>query len=308
MSIKVSSMVWEKWPNGGSEMLCMLALADWCNDEGGSLYPSMKALAKKMRVSESQARRVLHNLIAKGFVRVIGNANGGAPGSTRQYHLNVKMVAEMPEYGTDTGSTGARGSADARGRMDARDGSHGCAETGSTHDTLTVIDPLEEPLLKPHVASGDATSGYTAEFEACWKAYPKRHKPDNKKSAFKKWQARINEGVKAETLIQSATRYASDCEQEGIAGTRYVKLAATFFGPDEHWREFAGTAKVHKLDDHRNRSEALDVDIKYTPSRGRALPAGCEQPDDDGNLTLPDGTQCHIDEWDAGTVTWGNQA
>jgi hypothetical protein len=302
MSIKVSSMVWEKWPSGGSEMLCMLALADWCNDEGGSLYPSMNTLARKMRVSESQARRVMHNLISRGFVRVVGNANGGAPGSTRQYHLNVAKVAALKEFESETGSASARGS------MDAREGSHGCAETGSTHDTLTVIDPLEEPLVKPHVASDDATSGYSEDFEQCWKAYPKRHRPDNKKSTHKKWQARINEGVSADVLTKTATRYASECEQEGITSTRYVKLAATFFGPDEHWREYAGTAQIHRMDDHRGRIAQQDVEIKYAPSRGRPIPFGCEQPDDDGVLTLPDGTECHIEDWDAGNVTWGNQA
>lgn len=148
MSIKVSSKVWDKWPTGGSEMLCMLALADWCNDEGGSLYPSMRALSRKMRVSERQAQRVLHKLINDGFISVVGNENGGAPGTTRQYHLNVARIDSLPNYGEtgdtdvtpDTGDTGDTGDAD---------GCHGCRETGDTDVTQTVIDPLEEPLVKP---------------------------------------------------------------------------------------------------------------------------------------------------------------
>lgn len=44
MSIKVMSYVWDGYPGSGSELLAMLAMADWCDDKGGSLYPSMKAV------------------------------------------------------------------------------------------------------------------------------------------------------------------------------------------------------------------------------------------------------------------------
>jgi hypothetical protein len=156
MSIKVMTLVWDRFPASGSELLAMLALADWCADDGGSLYPSIATLAAKIRVSESQARRLLHGLINDGYVAVIGNANGGAPGATRQYKVIVPKLKALPEKISDqdeTGGTGARGSADARGRMDARDGSHGCAETGSTHDTQTVNISISEPSFKNKGAS-----------------------------------------------------------------------------------------------------------------------------------------------------------
>ena len=47
------SFVWDGFPASGSEMLVMLALADWCNDEGGSLHPSMRAVAGRFRLSDS---------------------------------------------------------------------------------------------------------------------------------------------------------------------------------------------------------------------------------------------------------------
>lgn len=144
MSIKVSSLVWDKWPSGGSEMLCMLALADWCNDEGGSLYPSMATLAKKMRVSERQAQRVMRSLMNKGFISVVGNANGGAPGTTRQYHLDVEKIAQLPGAGADLST----GDIDVTPDTGVTDGCHGRRETGDTDVTQYVIDPLEEPPVK----------------------------------------------------------------------------------------------------------------------------------------------------------------
>ncbi|HBI8622146.1 TPA: helix-turn-helix domain-containing protein, partial [Escherichia coli] len=86
MAIKVMSLVWEGYPGGGSDLLAMLALADW-SDDNGRCYPSMSSIATKTRLSRSQAQRVVHGLIDSGFVQVIGNEAGGAPGATRQYRI-----------------------------------------------------------------------------------------------------------------------------------------------------------------------------------------------------------------------------
>lgn len=142
MSIKLITLVWDKFDAAGSELLCLLALADFANDQGGSIHPSIKTLATKIRASESQARRVLHKLINDGFVSVVGNHDGGAPGMTRRYEINVAKLKALPDVG-ETGSVDATPSMGATGSMGARDGSHGCAETGSMGATQTVIEPSE---------------------------------------------------------------------------------------------------------------------------------------------------------------------
>ena len=96
MSIKVMTLVWERFPASGSELLAMLALADWCNDKGGSLHPSMKTVASKIRVSEKQARRLVRGFEQQGYLSVVGNAYGGAPGTTKQFRLNVEKLAALP--------------------------------------------------------------------------------------------------------------------------------------------------------------------------------------------------------------------
>lgn len=158
MSIKVMTSVWDGFPASGSELLAMLALADWCDDNGGSLYPSIKAIAKKIRVSESQARRIVRGFESDGFISVIGNKNGGAPGATRHYRLNVaKLRALAAEKERETGSMDATPSVDATPgtdatpSMDARDGLHGCArrvapmrETAGMDASQTTIEPSEK--------------------------------------------------------------------------------------------------------------------------------------------------------------------
>lgn len=164
---------------------------------------------------------------------------------------------------------------------------------------------------KTHVAS-DATSApkpkaktqtYPEAFEACWKAYPKRHRPDDKKPAFRAWKARVREGVTEDVLALATRRYAQQCESDGSAGTRFVKLAATFYGPDEHWRPFAENAQPTSQSGFDTTTEAqtnLDGRHEYRP-----LPGCVDQPDDDGYLTFPDGSRWHVSDWDAGRVPQG---
>jgi len=131
MSIKVMTRVWEGYPGGGTELLALLALADWSDDDG-RCFPSMASIGAKVRLSRSQAQRVIHRLIEAGYVAVTGNEAGGAPGSSRQYRINLSML---------TGRMDATGRANATGRMDAVDGSHGCGETGRMGAARTVSEP-----------------------------------------------------------------------------------------------------------------------------------------------------------------------
>lgn len=137
MSVRVMALVWEYYPCGGSEFLAMLALADWSDDEG-RCFPSIQSIAKKIRLKERQAQRVVHTLIAEGFVLVTGNELGGAPGSSRRYRLNLSRLT---------------------GVMEDADGCHPRRETGVTHDTLTVSEPsvnhqlmADEPLVSSKAA------------------------------------------------------------------------------------------------------------------------------------------------------------
>ncbi|MFM0484191.1 hypothetical protein PQQ81_26935 [Paraburkholderia strydomiana] len=193
MSIRVMTLVSDRFSGGGSDLIAMLMLADWCSDDGDSLYPSIAILAARMRVSESQARRVLHGLIDRGFVAVIGNEFGGAPGTTRAYRLNVAKLRSLPilpkiaehqarsskriHVGSDsfqfdgdtagmdaTPSTDATPSSRAAPSMDARDGVHGCAgglapmrETASMGDTLSTMN-RQLTIKEPSERRGKAKS------------------------------------------------------------------------------------------------------------------------------------------------------
>lgn len=129
------SSVWKSFPNGGSELLALLALADFADDDGRNIHPSITTLAKKLRLSRSQTQRVVHALLDAGWIRIVGNTNGGAAGATRRYEIDIGRL---------TGSTGATGRVNDTGSTHARQGSHGCAEGVAPmrpNSSVTISDP-----------------------------------------------------------------------------------------------------------------------------------------------------------------------
>lgn len=219
------SLVWDSFPGSGSELLVMLKFADYADDNGFNVYPSIATMAKHARLSESQARRVIHGLLEHGWVLLVGNEFGGAPGTTRQYRVNVEKLRQMDLVtltpGADaTPSVDATPGVYATPRTGARDGSHGCARRVA-------------PMTPNPSISTKEPSVYSAEFESAWTDYPKRTGNNSKKDAYRAWNARLKAGHTTEAMHEGVKRYAAYCEATDRLGTEYVMQAATFFGPDD---------------------------------------------------------------------------
>lgn len=87
------------------------------------------------------------------------------------------------------------------------------------------------------VHSAESTDAYPPEFEQVWKLYPRRHRANPKKPAYKAWKARLRAGHSADAIEAGVKRYAEAVEADGKVGTQYVMQAATFFGPNELFLE-----------------------------------------------------------------------
>lgn len=74
-------------------------------------------------------------------------------------------------------------------------------------------------------------------FTKAWEIYPKREGGNPRKTALKAWSARIRAGTSAEEMQAGLERYRAYVQAKGILGTDKVMMAATFFGPDERWKE-----------------------------------------------------------------------
>lgn len=100
-------------------------------------------------------------------------------------------------------------------------------------DTPAPAPPPVPTPTPPPVPAPAKSKGYSDEFEAAWAIYPAR--PGNSKAdAFKAWNARLAAGATAEQLTDGTRRYA-DFVAASKTEPRFVKQAATFFGPGDHY-------------------------------------------------------------------------
>lgn len=65
---------------------------------------------------------------------------------------------------------------------------------------------------------------YTCAFDDFWKSYPRKV---DKGNAYKKFQARVNEGYAERELITACENYAAECRKNKTE-TRFIKHASTF--------------------------------------------------------------------------------
>lgn len=72
MSIKVMSLVWKESKLGGSELLCLLAIADFADDNGVA-YPSVTTLSEKIRMSKRNTNYILKKLETSGELEIDRN-------------------------------------------------------------------------------------------------------------------------------------------------------------------------------------------------------------------------------------------
>lgn len=237
------SLVWDNFDQGGSEKLVMLAMADWCNDEGLSLHPSHDAVAKKCCLSRSQAQRVVKTLVDDGFIEVVGNQFGGAPGTTKKYRLCVEKLratdsANATHVQPLTDSTHATGSVDATGSTHAPRRVAPSTETGSTHATQTTIEPpIEPPVLNPLPL--DSVDDKFLEF---WTAYPKKV---GKEAARKVW-VRIKKHAESLNAILIALAWQSSSDQWTKNQGQFIPNPSTYLS-QQRWLDEQPTATQSKF-------------------------------------------------------------
>lgn len=115
---------------------------------------------------------------------------------------------------------------------------------------------------------------YSEDFEAAWKAYPKRAGGNSKPDAWAAWAARLKEGVEPAALLAGVQRYAAFVQSTGKAGTEFVLQASTFFGPTERWvDEYSApvAAVPQKAGWERAKEDAEQAALRAVVERHRGL-------------------------------------
>ena len=148
MGFKAVTVVWDHYPNGGSEKLVLMALANFANDDGFGLFLSVDYIARRCCLTGRQAQRIMGRFIDEGLVEVVGNIGGGAAGTTREYRLRIDLIEVMPSLPMVTRNRGKK-------RV-----SEGCKEdeTGDIQGTKTEPDTGDIQGDGRHSGSRRATS------------------------------------------------------------------------------------------------------------------------------------------------------
>jgi hypothetical protein len=90
MSIRLMTAVWEQDIPLRPKML-LLALADWADDEGGGIYPSLATAGRKSQMSDRTVRRWIARFLDMGVLTAETERTGGR-GITTHYRLNLDVV------------------------------------------------------------------------------------------------------------------------------------------------------------------------------------------------------------------------
>ncbi|HHF8231938.1 TPA: helix-turn-helix domain-containing protein [Klebsiella pneumoniae] len=218
--------------------LVLLKLADNASDLG-ECWPSYQHIADQCEISKRSVMNHIEALCECGLIKK-ESRTGPKGNSSNIYQLTLRGAGDSPGGSADRSPPGAAVSLGGAG--DSPGGSAGDAPRIS-HSFEPVKEPVNEPI-KHSGASADASAparsakqDYSPDFETAWQAYPKRAGGNSKSGAWKAWKARLKDGVKPEDLLAGVKRYAAYARATGSIGTRFVKQAATFFGPDRHFEE-----------------------------------------------------------------------
>lgn len=88
MSVRCITQVFDKSAHAGTDLLMLIVLADYSDDEGNS-YPAVASLARKCRMKQRNANYILKALQESGELRVLKNEG---PRGTNRYRI---MLASL---------------------------------------------------------------------------------------------------------------------------------------------------------------------------------------------------------------------
>ena len=161
MSNKVSTLVWKHCKQEHDRRLVMVALADWCNDEG-ICWPGQKAIAEKTRLTLRGLRKIIDALSAEGEIKLLREGGGvpGNPNETAMYELTKYIPKNEQNNAAKTGGNGDASSLETdqnRGGRGNVEGGTG-KQIGGNQETNRGECGSPKPSVEPSIETSIKTS------------------------------------------------------------------------------------------------------------------------------------------------------
>lgn len=145
MSVQAMSWVIDHSKHKGSELLCLIMIANYAHADGSGAYPSASRLAKDCRMSSRQVVRIIHRLEASGALRIDPEA-----GPRGTHLMTVVMDSDAPKIVGADSLTPDKLSYPKRSKRTPK--------PVVTTDILSDVDVIDV-AMSPDKMSDDKTSG-----------------------------------------------------------------------------------------------------------------------------------------------------
>lgn len=253
--------VWERLDCGGQDLLLALALADFADDDGGNVFPSVETLAAKTRQSARTVQRQLSEFRRVTWLLVeVPESLAGGRGRSVRYRINPTWLKgdSLSWFADRKGDSILSCFESEKGDNHDRKGCQPEQErvTNSTGkgDRAVSPDPSRttiDPSIEPPERATQLSTAHTVErrsltpaqvreaFELVQAAYPAgTYRGNAWIHAERNFGRLIDDGfASAAELVEAATAYRDQQQANGNVGTRYILSPANFYDPrQDHWR------------------------------------------------------------------------
>jgi len=109
MSIKLMNRIWDAPLGSPTDKLVLLTLADYANDHGSNIYPSVATLARRCDLTARAVQISLKRMTDKGWIAAAGKWKV-KHGFVTRYRIHASALPKTGELGSPVEETGERGS------------------------------------------------------------------------------------------------------------------------------------------------------------------------------------------------------
>jgi hypothetical protein len=224
MSIRVMTQIWDCDAYEGGTLLVLLAMADWAQDDGTRVFPSMKTLAQKARLSVRGAQNCVARLKRDGVIFEVNSARRGRP---TEYKIMLDRVKELQRNGcTATASPENAGIV----------GVH--SATVGVQSDASHIDNHQEPSVEPSLSQAREP---WAKVWAAFKTWPGLPVGASEQRARQAWE-RLGPDVPGDLVARIRAHGAAldaDNANRGRAGALLVTHPHNWLERDRGWEGYA---------------------------------------------------------------------
>jgi len=242
MSIAVMSRLFKAQLGSPSRKMLAIRLADFADDDGRGIWPTVGRLALETELSERTVQRLLRDFVDEGLLIVVAEG-GGRPGQATRYDFDMRALdhlqAGKPAADGCHGVTGVMVSPVTTeaptGDIDDADGCHGV--------TQTVIEPLDKPLGERARENEDdgreSRKSVERSFKRGFHGWPTAIS-DSEPEAFRVWLSLTPEERQA--AVDEAPRYVEAAKATG----RKLVCSYAVYLRERRWEKLPAKAVVEQ--------------------------------------------------------------